>query len=78
MDLYTLGRSALLVPTPGQTEQEYLGKWHDGNNFVVQQQNAIDLPKALLLLDKKDTFIKVGGKKMEDVVDLFLTNLDTR
>lgn len=26
MDLYTLGKTAVLVPTPGQTEQEYLAK----------------------------------------------------
>jgi hypothetical protein len=27
MDMLALGKTALLVPTPGQTEQEYLGKW---------------------------------------------------
>jgi hypothetical protein len=27
MDLVTLGRSALLIPTPGQTEQEYLAEY---------------------------------------------------
>lgn len=27
MELISLGRTALLIPTPGQTEQEYLAKW---------------------------------------------------
>ena len=27
MDLITLNRNAYLVPTPGQTEQEYLAKY---------------------------------------------------
>lgn len=28
MDLHALGRKALLIPTPGQTEQEYLASYH--------------------------------------------------
>lgn len=28
MDLHVLGISAELIPTPGQTEQEYLAEWH--------------------------------------------------
>ena len=27
MDLYSLNKKALLIPTPGQSEQEYLGTW---------------------------------------------------
>ncbi len=27
MELVSLNRSALLIPTPGQTEQEYLARW---------------------------------------------------
>jgi hypothetical protein len=41
MDLAALGRSALLVPTPGQTEQEYLAEYLSGKGYVtcVQQGN---------------------------------------
>lgn len=28
MDLHALGRKAILIPTPGQSEQEYLGAYH--------------------------------------------------
>lgn len=48
MDLAALGKKALLIPTPGQTEQEYLARHIAQNNaFLVQQQDKIDLEKAL-------------------------------
>jgi predicted glycosyltransferase len=48
MDLLALGRPALLVPTPGQPEQEYLGKLHAGSGrFLVQPQDSLDLEAAL-------------------------------
>ena len=48
MDLVAIGRSALIVPTPGQQEQEYLGELHHGTGrFKVQRQDALDLAAAL-------------------------------
>lgn len=48
MDLAALGRSALIIPTPGQAEQEYLGRLHEHTGrFTVQRQEAIDLGGAL-------------------------------
>jgi predicted glycosyltransferase len=48
MDLAVLGRSALIIPTPGQPEQEYLGALHArSGRFLVQPQHAIDLEAAL-------------------------------
>ena len=41
MDLYILRKSALIIPTPGQTEQEYLSKYLDGKygfTSIVQEQ----------------------------------------
>ena len=48
MDLVALKKSALLVPTPGQTEQEYLAV-HDYNKqfFQFSTQKSIDVRKAL-------------------------------
>lgn len=49
MDLATLNKKAILVPTPGQTEQEYLAKYHHKKgNFYTQQQNELDLKKAIV------------------------------
>jgi len=44
-----MGRGALIIPTPGQTEQEYLGKHLDGKyGFITLQQNNLDkLPEIL-------------------------------
>jgi predicted glycosyltransferase len=48
MDLVALGRSALIVPTPGQPEQEYLARLHRGTGrFLVQHQRNLDLRAAL-------------------------------
>ncbi len=48
MDLVAIGRTALIVPTPGQQEQEYLGELHQRTGrFTVQQQEAVDLAAAL-------------------------------
>jgi predicted glycosyltransferase len=42
MELASLGRGAVLIPTPGQTEQEYLGKDLNGKwGFVTVKQQAI-------------------------------------
>ena len=35
MDLVRLGKKALLIPTPGQTEQEYLAKWMSEQNLFI-------------------------------------------
>jgi uncharacterized protein (TIGR00661 family) len=44
MELVSLGRSAVLVPTPGQTEQEYLGaRLAEKGWFACVKQNALDL-----------------------------------
>lgn len=48
MDLATLGRGALLVPTPGQPEQEYLGRLHGLRGIhMVQDQQHLNIAAAL-------------------------------
>jgi UDP:flavonoid glycosyltransferase YjiC (YdhE family) len=48
MDLARIGRRALVVPTPGQEEQEYLGELHArSGRFVVQAQDHLDVATAL-------------------------------
>jgi len=42
MDLYALGiKSAILIPTPGQTEQEYLAEHFAKKGFIVIKQDDI-------------------------------------
>lgn len=48
MDLIALQRTAILVPTPGQTEQEYLANYYQTRKtFVVSTQENLKLDKAL-------------------------------
>lgn len=49
MDLAMIGKKAILIPTPGQTEQEYLAKYFAGKNiFLAQKQSKIDLEQGIL------------------------------
>lgn len=59
MDLARIGRSALVVPTPGQEEQEYLGELHARTGrFIVQAQDRLNIVEML----------SAGGmKKAEEV-----------
>lgn len=48
MDLMKLKRKSILIPTPGQTEQEYLGQHlHAQKKALVFQQEIFDLSNAL-------------------------------
>ena len=49
MELVSLNRSALLIPTPGQTEQEYLARWLRERGWftcAMQKQLRNALPEA--------------------------------
>jgi hypothetical protein len=44
MDIFQLPIKAILIPTPGQTEQEYLSAFHKNRaGFVILQQNQINI-----------------------------------
>src|SRR5690606_31575289 len=48
MDLVKLDKQAILIPTPGQTEQEYLAKeLYRQNLFVSATQRSFHLANAL-------------------------------
>ncbi len=43
MDLVALQRPAIIIPTPGQTEQEYIANWlNDKGMFQMQEQYSMD------------------------------------
>ncbi len=54
MDLVSMHQKSVLIPTPGQTEQEYLAQ-HLKNNplFVFSKQTELDLEKLFGELEKK-------------------------
>jgi len=48
MDLLKLDKKCILVPTPGQTEQEYLGAWLSSRQLALcRSQKEFSLPEAL-------------------------------
>ncbi len=58
MDLAKLKKKAILIPTPGQTEQEYLAQhFMDKNIFLSQPQSKLDLATALDELNSYTGFL---------------------
>ena len=54
MDLARLGNPALLIPTPGQTEQAYLAtKFLTENIFFTQKQNELNLKEGIVEAKKR-------------------------
>lgn len=52
MDMVALNRKVLLVPTPGQTEQEYIaGYLNEKGLFPFMEQKRFNLKRALSMLD---------------------------
>ena len=55
MDLYVLGKKAILIPTPGQTEQEYLAQHLNKKQmFTFIKQDKIDLSSLEMSLKNVD------------------------
>jgi predicted glycosyltransferase len=77
MDIAAVGGKALLVPTPGQTEQEYLGQFlqQKGIFYSVEQGHLSlerDINRALQYAGLKDEDV---NNKMKQVVDDLLATL---
>jgi len=74
MELVSLGKQAILIPTPGQTEQEYLAERLSGKNlFVMQTQDALNLQEGmrkLKELNNSDFFPK--GNMLKETLKQFL------
>ncbi len=63
MDLVNLGTSAVLIPTPGQTEQEYLANTLMRNSiFYTQIQSELNLERAFIEEKKYSGFNNFFGK----------------
>lgn len=63
MDLVRLKKRAILIPTPGQTEQEYLGRYLAHRQIAVcVRQKGFSLAEALLRADKFP-YVTVQEKK---------------
>lgn len=77
MELLSLGKKAVLIPTPGQTEQEYLGNYLSGRGLVIQvRQKDFSLKEAVAKAEALEVRVgargdgaegaAAGGGKIED------------
>lgn len=79
MDLVALDKKAILIPTPGQTEQEYLGKYlHKKGVFFCVSQSHFHLQHALSESNHfpfKKLPLKEGLQQYKNIVDAWLKEL---
>lgn len=66
MEMAALGKKAILIPTPGQTEQEYLAAYHGKQgHFLTQSQNELNVIKTLNDAQQTGPF-KLSGIPFEE------------
>ena len=71
MDLVYLQKAAVLIPTPGQTEQEYLAaELIQKNQFLSQSQDNFDMQTALKEYKNYKNFIdfKMARNTLEEII----------
>jgi hypothetical protein len=65
MDLVQVGTKAILIPTPGQPEQEYLGERLQGHpQFVVQRQGKVNLKAGIEVLMQRPEIQPYGSNQL--------------
>jgi hypothetical protein len=74
MDMQAMGKKALFVPTPGQTEQEYLARMLTKKGIAFHmRQDAFDLAAALAQSGKFSGFYPAAGNALlADAVSRFI------
>lgn len=76
MDLAAMGKKAVFVPTPGQTEQEYLAKLFDERKqHVALDQRRFDLTAAIRKSDEYSGFQPQKFDAFKASVNAFVTSL---
>jgi UDP-N-acetylglucosamine transferase subunit ALG13 len=76
MDLVHLGKKSILIPTPGQTEQEYLGKYlkEEGISYTVSQ-DRFQLSEALEEASRFRYKLPLFSSNYKEVIDKWLETL---
>ncbi len=76
MDLASVGKKSILVPTPGQPEQEYLGKYLEEKKFAVSiSQKAFNLNDAIERASNFDYQAVDMHNALPGIVDSFLNKI---
>jgi len=73
IDLLKLQKKALLIPTPGQIEQEYLAKNLEHKNwFVIANQEKLNISESLLKLNETE-YPKLKFQYNFEIIQRFLS-----
>jgi len=77
MDIGALGKKAILIPTPGQTEQEYLAeKFAKQNVYVCQLQKSFDLESAFEAINETNPLqLKYNPALLEERIEYMLEQI---
>ena len=76
MDLFTLRKTALLVPTPGQPEQEYLAEWLSGKyGFSTISQKELARTDIIPPVQELAEWPATGSEMLDDALEAILKNL---
>lgn len=78
LDLAVIGSKALMTPTPGQIEQEYLAEYHNKKRtFYSVNQNSIDLPRDVEIANKATGITRKCDvkKSVENIINI-ITSVD--
>ena len=80
MDLLKLGKTALLVPTPGQTEQEYLANYLDKEGlFIHAPEKGFTLSSEVeRLRNFRPQFPKINFSQFKSVLDKLIEEIKTK
>ena len=75
MDLLTLKKPAILIPTPGQTEQEYLAKYLSGKGYFYSCKQHLFRVRPVISEFEKQHFIHSSilvNNRIEDYIKTFV------
>ncbi len=73
MDMVHLGKKAIFIPTPGQTEQEYLSKnYREKNLFYSESQSEFNLQRSLRQSEK---FTGIKMEQNDALIDAAIQKL---
>ena len=71
MDLAAVGRSAVIIPTPGQSEQEYLGDFHQLKRHHIRiLQEDINMEKTFKELDSCQPLLLANSLLKEVLINM--------
>ncbi len=76
MDLLKIGKRAILIPTPGQTEQEYLGKLlHKQGLFYCMSQSSVNVRASLNDASQFLPNVDLNFEQYKTVIDDWLKDI---